>query len=105
MAHGSVSWHRSQSDPGTEDGALDAAAFAALFEDIDVDEAHPDLSSENAAVWKCARCQSTQWVWSDHVWSCERCGCKEFYNPASPSRYETERCVDVYAQPFVPSDV
>ena len=96
MAHDTVSWHRSLSDPGP-DGPLDATEFAALFEDIDVDEFHPDLSSENAAVtWKCAQCGSFRWQWSLDTWVCEQCGSKDFYNPASPSRYETEDGVWMY---------
>ena len=95
MAHDTVSWHRSQSDPGH--GPLDATEFAALFEDIDVDDFHPELESENAgATWKCTRCQSTRWTWSVDSWVCEHCGSRDFYNPASPSRFETQDGVWMY---------
>ena len=96
-AHDAVSWHRSQSDPEEPFGPLDATEFAALFEDIDVDEAHPSLpSDEAAATWTCARCESTHWTWSADAWVCERCGSKEFYNPASPSRFETRDGIWMY---------
>ena len=95
MAHDTVSWHRSQTDPGHE-GPLDATEFAALFEDIDVDDFHPDLASEAPVTWKCAQCGCTQWTWSLDFWVCEQCGSKDFYNPASPSRYETEDGVWMY---------
>ena len=86
MAHDTVSWHRSLTDPGTS--PLDEADFAALVEDIDVDDEHPDLPTKDAA-WKCARCDSLKWKWTTNGWICERCGCRDFYNPASPTRYET----------------
>ena len=95
MAHDTVSWHRSLSDPGP-DGPLDATEFAALFEDIDVDDFHPDLTSEAPVTWKCAQCGSFRWQWSLDTWVCEQCGSKDFYNPASPSRYETEDGVWMY---------